>query len=540
MRSAFWQGPVTISSFIILPLVLLPAPALARTWHVPSEAPTIQAGIDSATAGDVVEVAGGKYNEYLLQMKPNVILRSETGLADCATIDAQRQANHIQCDQIGEGATIEGFTFINGWGGNRGGAISCDGSSPRIQHCDFDSNTAYYGGAIFCLNQSSPWIVDCNFRNNWATGDGAISISYSAVTLGNCTFSENSAFEGAGAIWCSNGGSLTATGCEFHRNTTFEEGGAISCHDNGALDLTDCLFEENSTEAPGGAIQFSGSGTLKGCTFRGNTSPKGGAVACWDYGCMISDCVFTDNAAEGYGGAIYCSPGYSSPGIAPIITGCTITGNSAQLYGAGISVHRGITAQVENTIIAFAARGGAVYCDGISSIALTCSDVYGNEGGDWVGCLAGQEGGSGNLAADPLFCMAGDGDFRLDAASPCLSANNSCQVRIGALGVGCGTTSAPPAFLADRVRLSPNHPNPFNPRTTIPYFLPADGTIRLTIHDAAGHLVASLTDEIRPRGEHTAVWDGRDNRGRAVASGTYLVRLEAAGRQQTRKMMLLR
>jgi flagellar hook assembly protein FlgD len=49
-----------------------------------------------------------------------------------------------------------------------------------------------------------------------------------------------------------------------------------------------------------------------------------------------------------------------------------------------------------------------------------------------------------------------------------------------------------------------------------------------------------LVDEVRPAGRHQAAWDGRDNAGNAMASGTYLYRFEADGRSLARKMQLLK
>jgi hypothetical protein len=66
-----------------------------------------------------------------------------------------------------------------------------------------------------------------------------------------------------------------------------------------------------------------------------------------------------------------------------------------------------------------------------------CCDVYGNAGGDWVGCIAGQDSINGNMCKDPFFCDADNGDFTLAANSPCLPDNNSCSELIGAYGLGC-------------------------------------------------------------------------------------------------------
>ena len=96
-----------------------------------------------------------------------------------------------------------------------------------------------------------------------------------------------------------------------------------------------------------------------------------------------------------------------------------------------------------------------VYVEGCGgSIILpsfACSDVYGNQGGDWVDCLSGQEGTNGNFSADPFFCDPAADDFTLHGDSPCLSGNHPDGVNcgpIGALGQGCPPTALAPSSWA--------------------------------------------------------------------------------------------
>ena len=89
-------------------------------------------------------------------------------------------------------------------------------------------------------------------------------------------------------------------------------------------------------------------------------------------------------------------------------------------------------------------------------------------------------------------------------------------------------------------RLGPNVPNPFNPRTEISFDLARDGQTRLAIFDVRGMLVRQLVDADLPAGLHTAVWDGKNDSGRAVSSGTYLYRLESGQQVLSRKMLLVR
>jgi len=83
-------------------------------------------------------------------------------------------------------------------------------------------------------------------------------------------------------------------------------------------------------------------------------------------------------------------------------------------------------------------------------------------------------------------------------------------------------------------------PNPFNPRTTIRFDLPAAGNVRLAVYDVAGRLVRVLVEEEMVAGSQEAVWDGRDATGRAAPSGNYLARLVAGGKVEAVRLSLVR
>ncbi|NKB72333.1 MAG: T9SS type A sorting domain-containing protein [Candidatus Latescibacteria bacterium] len=88
--------------------------------------------------------------------------------------------------------------------------------------------------------------------------------------------------------------------------------------------------------------------------------------------------------------------------------------------------------------------------------------------------------------------------------------------------------------------LEQNYPNPFNSATTIRYAMPTAGPVELAVFNMDGQHVATLIKGMRQAGAYTLRWDGRDNRGRAVASGIYLYRLRAGDWTQTQKLTLLR
>jgi hypothetical protein len=90
------------------------------------------------------------------------------------------------------------------------------------------------------------------------------------------------------------------------------------------------------------------------------------------------------------------------------------------------------------------------------------------------------------------------------------------------------------------VALRQNSPNPFNPTTSIGFYLPNSGSVRLEIFDVNGRLVDILADGSMSAGEHSVDWDGRDRTGSNVSSGVYFYRLIAGKEILSRKMVLLR
>ena len=109
----------------------------------------------------------------------------------------------------------------------------------------------------------------------------------------------------------------------------------------------------------------------------------------------------------------------------------------------------------------------------------------------------------------------------------------------GDLGVRL-TPVASPVPAADASPAMTVSPNPFNPATTLRFSLPVGGRIRLDVVDVAGRLVRKLLDGDFAAGRHEARWDGRDDTGRGVASGSYFARLVEAERTTVTALSLVR
>jgi photosystem II stability/assembly factor-like uncharacterized protein len=88
--------------------------------------------------------------------------------------------------------------------------------------------------------------------------------------------------------------------------------------------------------------------------------------------------------------------------------------------------------------------------------------------------------------------------------------------------------------------LAQNYPNPARPGTEIRFQLPRPSSVSLKIFNALGEEIRALVDAPFEAGSHRALWDGKDNNGKLVASGVYLYQLRAGEFAQVRKMSLIR
>jgi hypothetical protein len=197
-------------------------------------------------------------------------------------------------------------------------------------------------------------------------------------------------------------------------------------------EFRDCSFIGNSTPSTGGAINIwcGGEPLFTDCLFKDNSAGEAGAMMlfCFVFG-TLDHCTFIGNTAEVWGGSL------ASGKMSDVtMSYCTFYGNSAP-RGAVFSGGE-LQVEFENCILAFSTGGEPVTCE-TQHVILSCCDIYGNEGGDWVGCIADQFGTAGNISEDPLFCDPANDDLTLDSDSVCAEENNPDCGQIGAWPIGC-------------------------------------------------------------------------------------------------------
>ncbi len=85
-----------------------------------------------------------------------------------------------------------------------------------------------------------------------------------------------------------------------------------------------------------------------------------------------------------------------------------------------------------------------------------------------------------------------------------------------------------------------NHPNPFNPNTTIEFMMPRDGRLSIKVFDMRGNLVKTLLDEQHDAGAGQVMWNGTNGQGGEVSSGVYFYEVRAGGEVRVQKMALVK
>ena len=420
---------------VLAAAVLVSAMGVSATvLHVPSEYPTIQAGIDAATEGDTVLVAHGTYtgdgNRDIDFSGKAIVVRSQYG-PEATIIDCEGSPLYLHRGfhfHSGEDSSsvMQGFTIRNGYQSD-GGGIYCYNSSPTITGNTITGNMAGdHGGGMFNGSSSSPTVTDCAFIGNSAgTVGGGMHNDTSSPTVTDCAFSGNSAPERGGGM--SNSYSYpTVTDCAFIGNSGGLGGGGMRSV-NSSPTVTNCTFSQNWAHGGGGMANSVSSSTVTNCTFSGNsaTATNGGGMSNWgSSNPTVSNCTFSGNSAAEAGGGMNNYGGLSTP----TVSNCTFSGNSAGTIGGGMRNY-GNSPTVSNCTFSgnSAAEAGGGMFNWSSQVATVTNCTFsGNSSGTTGGGMRNYFSSptvsnctfSGNSAAE-----AGGGMYNSSSSDPTL---NNC------------------------------------------------------------------------------------------------------------------
>ena len=332
----------------------LAAPGLARTWNITvdgsGDAPTVQAGIDSAAAGDTVLVAPGTYYEAINFLGKAIVVRSLSG-PEVTTLDGGGLGRVVTISS-GESrdAILEGFKITHGQGG------------------------------IIVLN-SDPSIVGNVITENDATPEDGGGIWFTGVSVTRFPLIQ-------GNIVTQNRGQNLAGGVGFGQRMVPEI-------------LGNYIADNEAIDGDGGGIYYRSFDN--GAVIRGNTvinnraGDHGGGIYVWHVGDIgtleveVSWNLIAGNIADGREGT-----GNSGGGIFTWETNAWIhhntivqnTGDGATgTYGAGIVLDQPGSPLVEKNIIALNLKGGGIWCGNGATPTIQNNLAWQNAGGDGVGRL---------------------------------------------------------------------------------------------------------------------------------------------------------
>lgn len=465
-------------------------PPPPRTLRVPRDFASIQAAIDAANHGDRIVVWPGTYRERLDFRGKTLALVARQGWQSTRIAPPRLAADsrELWSERLSE----DGQPSRDGWQGALISLPPGSGSATLIEGFALDGEQSHEG--IHCRG-SHPTIKDCVVEHCVGAYDGGgMWFEHCAPTVEGCVLRYNRTPISGGGIFIRLGighGQARFLDNQIHGNVAGNAGGIICIEGEGALIERNRVWD-NHVDPPETQVW--------------------GAVA-----------IRADN--------------------------CLVRNNTISFNDGGITVIGSVDVDLRNNIVTSNLAGGLIvndYWGYTQNLTHDYNDVWDNAGGDYLATDAAAH----EFSLDPRFRSphrrSAKVEFALRHDSPCVDAgdpdpsfNDSDGSRCD-MGAVPRRPSWPPRGYDDVGAPLRNAPNPFNPVTTISFDLPADCRVRLCVYDIRGQLVRRLLDADLPLGSHSAIWDGKDGSGRALASGTYLARLRAGSTVETLRMELLK
>lgn len=346
-------------------------------------------------------------------------------------------------------------------------AVFARESEVTVLSCAFIGNQGVTTAGLRSEQAGDTWIEDSIFRDNIALSDGGgLAIggedfpfeendaeSQSGVVervVARCIFENNRAGYGGGGLWIEDA-SVRVEDCLFRNNDGGSLGGGMGVEDNGYAEVLRCEFIGNRADLGGAVGTDTPSVTLTECLLIGNEAEEGGAIGSRSWGdvTVTRSEIRANSAARGgvYGAKDSARATFSESVIVGnhatlgsifwgeefSFSACTVSRNLGDVFAATYIL------ELSQSIFSQNAGTTLLGCPDYFLAYISCTNIHGNSGGDWEGCLAEFEHVDGNMSADPLFCNVTAGDYSLAFGSPCLDENNdpSCETMGAFPDPGC-------------------------------------------------------------------------------------------------------
>jgi hypothetical protein len=516
---------------IIVVIALFTNTAQSRIWTTyedgSGDAPSIQACVDLAAWGDTVVVGCGIYYESSIALKSGLVIRSETGFADCVTIDAQQLGHGFWCSNF-EDVLIWGFTITNGYA-NDGGAVWIAGSSVTIKNCVMYGNHAFsFGGAIMAMGETSLALDGCSIYDNdvpAVSNGGAIAYHGGGGHLHAYKTEVSSLNTTDIMLWQTTPATFHCCSYNPSKIVMMGDPSPISVYDGcmgdvesdqgGLLTALWSAFSSDTLDSPDPIVSYDIQRNELGLWETIVTIP---AIQDTSYQASIpTPDIFTVNQPEPYSkyriAASTSDPlvffytqvdsAYSMDNIPP-------PKPEAALYDDEIS--RMIIwsePAIPDYDSACIFRGTVEGFDPMAPIACVETPYYLE---DYLGYT---------------FYRVQFSDIHGNLSEFSDELHGQYPTRVESL---------PTAYTLHQCS-----PNPFNPSTTIKFSLPESSPVNLVIYDVSGRLVRTLIDgHVIDAGEREKQWDGLDDSGRQVSAGVYFAKMNAGEVVDVKRMALVK
>ncbi|MCP4293792.1 MAG: T9SS type A sorting domain-containing protein [bacterium] len=572
--------------FFFLNMVTGPLSLLGADLNVPNDYYSIKEALLHAQASDHIKIEPGEYLELNLVVPPGVALSGTGATPDAVVINAEGRGRIMICESLNTTTIIRNITFLNGAAtgfavyDQSGGAILMNNSDLRLVNCNFRNNTAEgHGGAIRC-SHASPQIINCNFEGNTALqgGGGAIDCSYeSNPVLQSCYFLDNTALWG-GALSCRGSSSPIVHGSGFDRNLAtgaLGYGGGVMADSQANPLFQECSFFGNQGNYGGALASFAGSSTnLDHCTVVGNSSVFIGAgmlciqsypsitntiiafqdglsVACSGASLPIIECsnIFGNSGGDWFGsispqlqveGNLSVDPQFCDPNLGNNFRFNLVPDSPCAGSADGCGLMGAWSAQCQTTP-AYISDFLSQWENGLPKISWT----LGNHGPtpELVLRRTTKNHPDGPIQipirmTDSGYCEGWDHQLIPQADQQYVY--NLFEIQLNDSLKLIDQTTLDGSGMFQPLHLRHAWPNPFNPATTISFEVSGQKEITVEAYDLRGRRVRKLTRQIYMTGVHSLVWDGKNDYGQPLESGTYFIRLQSGTLIENQKVLLLK
>jgi PKD repeat protein len=379
---------------------------------------TIQAAINVAANGDMIEVYDGSYRENISFKGKNVKVYSANGPIATSILSPVGSNTSVVTFNQNEnsGAVLQGFTISSGNAQYGAGILIANGASPSITNCTIKNCTAEKsGGGIAVIgNNSNPNISGVTISDNYATnGAGIACLDNARIFMDNVSINQNIANDSGAGIYVFADAAILAKNVTVKDNTASNYGGGVYLNQTSTILRGMTIKNNKAAYGSGIAMRANVSTLIDQCRITNQlTANKGGGIYAWSCDSPeIRNTYITLNMANEGGGI------YFDNVTTPLIHFSTLADNYAN-SGEGEAIHVfsdtpdiSPIVNVRNSILWDG--GQEIKTEPENLVIVSWSDIAKPEiltSIDWIDY-------TGNINLDPIF--SNDVYYNLLQGSPC-------------------------------------------------------------------------------------------------------------------------